>query len=211
MLPPSSSLSHAAIFDCCVIVICHTSYHLHCHHHVARCHHCLLLSPPLLLAGLHRPIPDAGWFLFVRYSHRRRSVVGKHRPQLAVVAVRHSLSSLLTAHAHRCPHAFGGVLREGACGRMYPMHCLIIVIMVIHHSSSPSSVSVINRPLCPPLSLSVVHHIIFIVQHDDIFASSSRPPSYWLDCIIQSPTLVGFCLSDIVIAVGPSSASTTHN
>jgi len=63
-------------------------------------------------------------------------------------------------------------------------------------------------------SLSVVHHIIFIVivmLHVVIIASSSRPPSYWLDCIVQSPMLVGFCLSDIVIAVGPLSASTAHN
>ena len=76
--PPSfSSLSRAAIFDCCVIVVCRPSYRLHCRHHVARCHHCLLLSPPLLLAGSHRPLPDAVFVLFVRCSHCRRSVVGK--------------------------------------------------------------------------------------------------------------------------------------
>ena len=33
--------------------------------------------PPLLLAGLHCPLPDAVWFLFVRCSHCHRSVVGK--------------------------------------------------------------------------------------------------------------------------------------
>ena len=88
-----------------------------------------------------------GWFMFFRYSHRRRSVVGKHRPQLAAVAVRHSLSSLLTAHAHRRPRSFRWTLGEGACGQMYPMHCLIIVIVVVHHPSSTSSVSVVNRPL----------------------------------------------------------------
>ena len=33
--------------------------------------------PLLLSAGSHRPLPDSGWFLFVRRSHCRRSVVGK--------------------------------------------------------------------------------------------------------------------------------------
>jgi len=59
-------------------------------------------------------------------------------------------------------------------------------------------------------SLSVVHHIVFIVAvmlHVVTIASSSRPPSYWLDRIVHSPMLVDFCLSDAVIAVGPSSGS----
>ena len=115
-----------------------------------------------------------GWFMFVRYSHRRRSIVGKHRPQLAVVAVRHSLSSLLTTHAHRCPHAFGWTLGEGPYGQMYPMPCLIIVIVVVHHPSSTSSVSVVNRPLCPPSRRLPICH----------FSSSSLlpTPARMVDC-----------------------------
>jgi len=97
---------------------------------------------------------------------------------------------------------------------------LIVVITVIIHCPSP----VRCRHLSPPSPLqqylivvslsSVVHHIVFIVVamlHIVIIASSSHPPSYWLDRIIHSPTLVGFCLSDIFITVGPSSASTAPN
>jgi len=62
---------------------------------------------------------------------------------------------------------------------------------------------------------SVVHHVVFMIVvvmlHIVIAASSSRPPSYWLDCIVHSPALVGFCLSDVVIAVGLSLASTAPN
>ena len=74
------------------------------------------------------------------------------------------------------------------------------------HLSPPSPV---QQYLIVVSSLSIVHHIVFIVVimlHVVIVASSSRPPSYWLDRIVHSPTLVGFCLSDKVIAVGQSSA-----
>ena len=97
---------------------------------------------------------------------------------------------------------------------------LIIVITVVVHRLSP----VRCHHLSPPSPLqqyfivvslsSVIHHIIFIVVvmlHIVIIASSSQPPSYWLDRIVHSPMLVGFCLFDIVIAVGPSSASTAPN
>jgi len=103
--------------------------------------------PPLLLAGSHCPLPDAGWFWFVQCSHGHRFIIGKHHPQLSVVAVRHSLSSLLTAHAHRCPHTFGWMLGEGAREQKYRMHCLIVVIVVAHHPSSQFSVFVVNQPL----------------------------------------------------------------
>jgi len=124
--------------------------------------------PPLLLAGSHRPLPDAGWFLFVQYSHRHRSVVGKHHPQLDVVAIRHSLSSLLTAHAQRRPHAFGWTLEEGARGQKYPMHCLIVVIVVVYHPSSPSSVSVVN---CPLSTIALSPHLPLLLLN--IVATSS--------------------------------------
>jgi hypothetical protein len=98
---------------------------------------------------------------------------------------------------------------------------LIIVITVVVHCPSP----VHCRHLSPPspvqqylivVSLSsVVHHVVFMIVvvmlHIVIAASSSRPPSYWLDCIVHSPALVGFCLSDVVIAVGLSLASTAPN
>ena len=147
--PPSfSSLSRAAIFDCCVVIICCSSYHLHCRHHVTHCHLCLLLLPPPPIGWIASSSPQR-WLVFVCpiYSHRRRSVVGKHRPQLANIAVRNSLSSLLTTHAHRRRCAFGWTLGEGARRGKYPKHCLIVVIMVVHHPSSPSSVSVVNHPL----------------------------------------------------------------
>jgi len=122
--------------------------------------HIVIVASSLLLAGSHHPLPNAGWFLFVRYSHCRRSVVGKHHPQLAVIVVRHSLSSLLTAHAHRRPHAFGWTVGEGARGRKYPMHCLIVVIVFVHHPLSPSSVSVVNRPLS---TVASYHHLSLIL------------------------------------------------
>jgi hypothetical protein len=77
--PPSSfsSLSCAAIFNCCVVVVCRPSYCRRRRRHVASCHHCILLSSLLLSAGLHCPLPNAGCFLFVRRSHGRRSVIGK--------------------------------------------------------------------------------------------------------------------------------------
>jgi len=146
--PPSfSSLARAAIFDCCV-VICYPSYCLHCCRHVECCHRCLLLLPPPPIGWIASSSPQR-WLVFVCpiYSHRRRSVVGKHRPQLANIAVRNSLSSLLTTHAHRRPCAFGWMLGEGTHGRKYPMHCLIVVVMVVHHPFPPSSVSVVNCPL----------------------------------------------------------------
>ena len=97
----------------------------------------------------------------------------------------------------------------------------IIVITDVVHRPLP----VCRRHLSPPSPvhqylivvsslLSVVHHIIFIViimLNIVIIASSSCPPSYWLDCTAHSPMLVGFCLSDIVIALGPSLASTAPN
>ncbi len=97
----------------------------------------------------------------------------------------------------------------------------IVIITVVVHCPLP----VCRRHLSPPSPVqqylivvsslsSVVHHIIFIVGvilHGVIVASSSRPPSYWLDRIVHFPTLVGFCLSDIVIAVGLSLASTAPN
>ena len=115
-----------------------------------------LIPPPTISAGLHRPLPDAGMDLGPSSASRQRT--GARRPQLAVLAVRHSLSSLLTTHAHRCPCPFGWTLGEGARGRKYPMHCLIVVIVVVHHPSSPSSVSVVNHPLSTVASSPVQLH-----------------------------------------------------
>ena len=63
--PPSfSSLSRAAIFDCCVVIVSRPSYHLHCRHHVTHCHLCLLLLPPPPIGWIASSTPRC-WLVFV--------------------------------------------------------------------------------------------------------------------------------------------------
>jgi len=97
---------------------------------------------------------------------------------------------------------------------------LIIVITVVVHRLSP----ICRRHLSPPspvqqylivvLSSSVVHHIVFIIVimlHVVIVASSSCPPLLLAGLHRPLPDAGWFLLSDIVIAVGPSLASTAPN
>jgi hypothetical protein len=82
----------------------------------------------------------------------------------AVIAVGPwSASRRTTAHAHRRPRAFGWTLGEGAHVRKYPMHCLIVVIMVVHHPSSTLSVSIVNRPLST-ITLSPHLPLLFVLN-----------------------------------------------
>ena len=81
------------------------------------------------------------------------------------------------------------------------------------HLSSPSPV---QQYLIDVSLSSVVHHIVFIVVimlHLVIVASSSRPPLLLAGSHHPLPDtgLVGFCLSDIVISLGPPLASTAPN
>ena len=149
-LPPSfSSLSRAAIFDFCIVVVCHPSYRLHCHRHVVRCHRCLLLLPPLLLAGSHCPLPDAGWFLFVRCSHCRRSVVGKqtnNRPYPQVPS-----------------RLWVDVGRRGARAKV--SHALFDCC---HHGCPSSIVSIVS-----------IHRESFTVHRRVVSPSATSPPQHY--------------------------------
>ena len=125
--------------------------------------------PPLLLAGSHHPLPDAGWFLFVRYSHRRRSVVGKQTndwcPPPPISRRRRQTFPFFSPH-HPCPQAppclCVDVGRRGAQEKVSHAlsdccHCgrpsSIVLIVSIRHQSST-----VHRRVVSPSATSPPQH-----------------------------------------------------
>jgi hypothetical protein len=104
--------------------------------------------PPLLLAGSHCPLPDAGWFLFVRCSHCRRSVVGKQ------------------PNNHPCPHApqrlWVDVGRRGAQAKV--SHAMFDCC----HRGCPSSI----------VPIVSIHRQLSTVHHRVISPSATSPPQH---------------------------------